>query len=130
MDLAEAIQLLLGSVWGILWFVGSFLFFALWFPVLAVAFLCLVDWRTGGFRNSIPLFLFTIISCAAWSAVGFRIDRARLLHDTDWLVFILGFVAGCALWILYSCKMDTKRRPRPLRSRALRRPGRVEPELE
>ena len=130
MDIVEAIQLLLGNALGVLWFVGSFLFFAIGFPALLVVFLCFVDWKIREFRHPVPLFLISIIFSSAWSAVGFRIDRARLLHDTDWLVFILGFVAGCALWLLYSCKMDTIRAPRPLRDRTLHKPGRVEPELE
>ena len=130
MDLAEAILLLIRSAWGILWFLISSVFLAVWFPVLTVAFLCLIDWKAGGFRHPVPFFIFTIISCAAWSAVGFRIDRARFFHDTDWLVFTLGFVASCTVWLLYSSKMDIVRRSRHLRDRTFHKHGGVEPELE
>lgn len=130
MDLVEAVQLLAGSAWGVLWFVISFLFSALWFPILLVTILCFVDWKIGRFQHPVSVFLTLIVSSYAWSAVGFRTDRVRLFHDTDWLVFTLGFVVGCSLWILYSCKMDTLRRPRPLRDRTFHKPGEVEPELE
>ncbi|MCR4274646.1 MAG: hypothetical protein NUW02_01165 [Candidatus Campbellbacteria bacterium] len=93
----------------VLWF--AFLLWeflkAVWFPLVMVGALCVLERLSGGFLLQNWAFALVILFSPLFPATRFH-PLTTDLSRANWLVFILGLVGGLVLWFVHGSQMELR----------------------